>query len=194
MRLLHAAGQARMIMISTSAAAGAALLLLAGCTGGSAAPTAIPAATQAPAATVAAAKPAASPAASAGSPAASPVAAPTGPAQVKLTQSATLGTLLTDAVGRTLYMFANDKDRMSNCYDNCQRTWPPLLTRGQPQAGQGVDVSKLSTTNRRDGATQVVYGDFPLYYFTPDTAPGDTKGQAVNNVWFVLGPDGQPRR
>ncbi len=118
----------------------------------------------------------------------------TGPATVKVTQSSSLGPILTDAAGRTLYMFANDKDKTSACYDQCERNWPPLLTRGQPQAGDGAQAGKLSTTNRRDGSVQVVYGDFPVYYYTPDTAPGDTKGQGVGGVWYVLTANGEPKK
>lgn len=178
-------------------------IAVAACGGGTAASTAAPtvASTTAPAAaptaqptaapTSAPAKPAASPAARSAAPSASPAAAPSGPAKVAVTQRGTLGSILTDAAGRTLYMFTKDQEKSSSCYDQCARTWPPLLTRGQPQAGTGADASKLSTTTRRDGTVQVVYGEYPLYYYTPDTAPGDTRGQGVGKVWFVLGADGE---
>ena len=35
---------------------------------------------------------------------------------------------------------------------------------------------------------QVTYNDIPLYYFTPDEKAGDTKGQAVGGVWWILAP------
>lgn len=180
MRLFHTT-------LTLSAAAGLGLLLAA-CTGtGSApAPTAAPPASAPPKAA------AASPAAKAG---ASPAAAlPTGPAAVKVTQNPTLGAILTDSAGRTLYMFTKDADKSSTCYDQCERNWPPLLTQGQPQATSGADATKLSTTTRKDNSVQVVYGDFPLYYYTPDTAPGETKGQGVGSVWYVLGADAKPMK
>ncbi len=37
---------------------------------------------------------------------------------------------------------------------------------------------------------QVTYDDQPLYYFSGDSAPGDTKGQNLGKVWFVVAPDG----
>lgn len=184
MRLFHA--------IPTLTVAAGLALVLAACTGSGTAPaaTAAPPASAPPKA--AAASPAAKPAAS---PAASPAAAlPTGPATVKVTQNPTLGAILTDSAGRTLYMFTRDADKTSNCYDQCERNWPPLLTLGQPQATSGADATKLSTTTRKDNSVQVVYGDFPLYYYTPDTAAGETKGQGVGSVWYVLGADAKPMK
>jgi len=45
---------------------------------------------------------------------------------------------------------------------------------------------------RTDGSTMVNYGAWPLYYFAKDKAPGDTTGQGVQDVWYVVGVDGQP--
>jgi predicted lipoprotein with Yx(FWY)xxD motif len=39
----------------------------------------------------------------------------------------------------------------------------PLLVTGSPTAGTGVKASKLATTRRSDGKTQVVYDGHPLY-------------------------------
>lgn len=180
MRLFHA-------LPTLTAAAGLGLVLAACTSSGSA-----PAATAAPPASAPPKAAAASPAAK---PAASPAAVlPTGPASVKVTQNSTLGAILTDSAGRTLYMFTRDADKTSNCYDQCALNWPPLLTLGQPQATSGADATKLSTTTRKDNSVQVVYGDFPLYYYTPDTAAGETKGQGVGSVWYVLGADAKPMK
>lgn len=88
-----------------------------------------------------------------------------------------------------------DKDTtpgQSSCYGDCATAWPPLITAGKATAGGGADASKISTTTRTDGSTQVVYGDWPLYYYVKDQAPGDTTGQAVGGVWWVVGADGAP--
>lgn len=101
-----------------------------------------------------------------------------------------LGSILVDAAGMTLYAFTNDADGVSTCYDDCATNWPPLLATGDPTLGAGLDATKVTAVDRTDGTTQVKYGDWPLYYFAADTQAGDTNGQGVGDVWFVLGADG----
>ncbi len=102
-----------------------------------------------------------------------------------------LGEILTDAKGMTLYAFKNDKPGVSACYDQCATNWPPLLTEARPVAGQGVNAGLLGTTRRRDGKLQVTYNRMPLYYFARDAAAGETNGQGINNVWFVVNAAGE---
>lgn len=105
-----------------------------------------------------------------------------------------LGEILVDAEGMTLYMFDPDEQGASTCYDDCAAAWPPLVVDSDPVAGEGVDESLLGTVERDDGSMQVTYNDWPLYYWAEDEAAGDTTGQAVNDVWWVIGPDGEPIR
>ena len=124
-------------------------------------------------------------------PATQPASVPvTGAATVSLGKSDALGTFLTDDKGMTLYLFTKDTPNTSVCYDKCATAWPPLLTNGKPAAGDGVDASKLGTTTRKDGATQVTYNGWPLYYYFKDSAAGDVTGQDVGNVWFVVSSSG----
>jgi predicted lipoprotein with Yx(FWY)xxD motif len=99
-----------------------------------------------------------------------------------------LGSILVDGDGKTLYLFTPDNQGESVCYDQCEAAWPPLVD--QIEAGDGVDASLLGTAPRTDGSDQVTYNGWPLYYFANDTAPGDTNGQAINDVWYVLAPEG----
>ncbi|MEM8534635.1 MAG: hypothetical protein AAGF95_27580 [Chloroflexota bacterium] len=97
-----------------------------------------------------------------------------------------LGTILTDADGNTLYRFLNDEGGMSVCYDGCAANWPPLLVGAEgTTAGLGV-TGELGTTTRRDGNQQVTYNGEPLYFFANDENPGDTNGQGLGEVWFVI--------
>jgi predicted lipoprotein with Yx(FWY)xxD motif len=110
------------------------------------------------------------------------------PVVVRAAQSSSLGNILTDAQGRTLYMFTRDKENQSVCYDRCASVWPPLLAgAGGPTLAAGLGGT-LGVTLRNDGFHQVSYDKKPLYYYSPDTNPGDTKGQGVGNVWFVINP------
>jgi predicted lipoprotein with Yx(FWY)xxD motif len=101
------------------------------------------------------------------------------------------GQILTDAEGRALYAFAKDVGGQSSCNGDCEENWPPLLAQGKPSGSAGIDSSLLKTVSREDGSKQVVIGKWPLYYFAGDNAPDDTQGQGVNDVWWLVGPDGK---
>lgn len=100
-----------------------------------------------------------------------------------------LGPILVDGEGMTLYLFTQDSPGMSACLDQCLEAWPIL--EGEPTAGEGVDESLLGSFEREDGTVQAPYADWPLSYFAQDTAPGDVTGQGVNEVWYVLSPQGE---
>jgi len=106
-----------------------------------------------------------------------------------------LGEILVGPEGLTLYMFDQDTQGAdsSACAGGCAEAWPPLTTEGEPSTGEGTTV-ELTTFEREGGRTQVVAGGWPLYYFADDEAPGDVNGQGVNDVWWVLAPDGTPVR
>lgn len=101
-----------------------------------------------------------------------------------------LGNVLVDSEGMTLYMFKKDKDGKSNCYDDCEKQWPPLTVEGNPQAGDGADQDLLGTVKREDGSQQVTYNDMPLYYWAADKDKGDVNGQGINDVWYVVDSGG----
>jgi predicted lipoprotein with Yx(FWY)xxD motif len=117
---------------------------------------------------------------------------PIKPAALAITPTEKLGKILVDGDGRTLYMFTKDSKDTTVCYDKCEVAWPPLLQTDKPTVGEGVDASMLGTTTRKDGTIQVTYNGLPLYYYFKDQAPGDTTGQGVGSVWYVVAPDGKP--
>ena len=115
------------------------------------------------------------------------------PAKIALSSS-TLGRILVDSQGRTLYLFEKDKQGRSNCDGTCAAYWPPLLTHGKPAAGQGVKRSLLGITHRADGVAQVTYAGHPLYRFVQDTRAGKTNGQDSQEFgasWYVLSATGK---
>jgi predicted lipoprotein with Yx(FWY)xxD motif len=121
-----------------------------------------------------------------------PAADGSGGASVALASSK-LGKILVDAKGGTLYMFQADKGMASTCDGACANAWPPLTTASQPSAGPGVSASKLGSTKRSDGTTEVTYNGHPLYTFVGDSAPGQTTGQASDAFgaeWNVLSAAG----
>ena len=107
--------------------------------------------------------------------------------------SNSLGQILVDGKGMTVYLFVADHSTASTCYTSCAQVWPPVLTTGAPLAGTGATASLLGTTKRTDGNTEVTYNGHPLYYFVTDKKPGDTTGQGVTSfgeIWYVMSPGG----
>lgn len=112
-------------------------------------------------------------------------------ATVATANNASLGTILVDASGKTLYTFDKDTSTTSACTGNCAATWPALvLPSGVTPAVAGTGVGTLSVAPRPDDATkmQVVLNGKPLYNYAADTAPGDTKGDGVGGIWHVAKP------
>jgi predicted lipoprotein with Yx(FWY)xxD motif len=104
-----------------------------------------------------------------------------------------LGTILIDSHGRTLYLFKADSGTQSACSGACGTAWPPLLATGNPTGAAGLTASKIGTITRSDGNRQVTYNGHPLYLFVKDTKPGQTNGQGVTAfgaAWFALTPSG----
>jgi predicted lipoprotein with Yx(FWY)xxD motif len=116
-----------------------------------------------------------------------------GPTRTVDVATSSLGQILVDSQGNTLYLFQKDMGTQSECTGECANSWPPLLTSGKPTAGSGADASLLGTTARSDGGDQVTYDGHPLYRFSGDQQPGDTNGEgltAFGASWFVLSPAG----
>jgi predicted lipoprotein with Yx(FWY)xxD motif len=112
---------------------------------------------------------------------------------VQVAESEEYGQILVDAECRTLYVFSQDVDGEATCVDDCAANWPPLLVPDDavPPLADELDPSLFSVVDHPDGAMLKV-GDWPLYYFANDAAPGDVNGQGVGGVWWVVGPDGTP--
>jgi len=104
------------------------------------------------------------------------------------TASTDLGTILVDPAGMTVYVFLNDTDGESTCYDDCAGIWPAVPA--DAAISSDLDSSMFGSTTRTDGTEQLTVGGQPLYTYAPDQAPGDTTGQGIGDVWFVVGADG----
>jgi predicted lipoprotein with Yx(FWY)xxD motif len=117
---------------------------------------------------------------------------PGAPASVEVSDLPSLGRVLVDGQGRTLYLFTRDTGSTSTCTGSCAELWPPVEAGagGEPTAGDGVDGSKLGSTTRDDGSQQVTYAGHPLYRYGQDEKPGDAKGHGVGSVWYVVDGNG----
>lgn len=114
--------------------------------------------------------------------------APAGTSATLKTEGSSLGTVLTDSQGMTIYWFAADHGNTSACSGACAAAWPPVL--GTPVAASGVTLSgTLGTITRSDGTKQATYNGHPLYTFKADTSPGQVNGNKVNGfgaLWYAI--------
>lgn len=103
------------------------------------------------------------------------------------------GRVVADGRGEALYLFDKEGGPTPRCYGACAAVWPPLLVRGKPSSGAGLDGSLLGSTRRRNGQLQVTYGGHPLYYYVGDS-PGAILCHDVfefGGTWLVVGPNGR---
>ena len=123
----------------------------------------------------------------AGAPAAS---APAAGAAALTLRHTSLGTILTDGQGFTLYAFEADMGTKSACSGACAAAWPPVTTSAaHVTVAGGAAKSLVGETTRADGQRQLTYAGHPLYTFTGDGTPGSTNGQgsqAFGAPWDVL--------
>lgn len=98
-----------------------------------------------------------------------------------------IGSFLADTKGMTLYWFKNDTKGVSACSGDCVAKWP-LYYRESVAAKEGLKAEDFGTITREDGQKQTTYKGMPLYYFIGDKAAGDTNGNGVKDVWFVVNP------
>jgi predicted lipoprotein with Yx(FWY)xxD motif len=106
---------------------------------------------------------------------------------IKISETS-LGPVVVDGTGMTLYVFTPDTGTTSTCNDACASAWPAL--KGPATAGDGVDSGDLGTTTRSDGSVQVTFYGHPLYHYSGDGAPGDVSGQGSGGKWFVVDATG----
>jgi predicted lipoprotein with Yx(FWY)xxD motif len=107
----------------------------------------------------------------------------------------TLGNILVDGHGLTVYAFTRDSRRHDRCVTiaGCTGIWPPLTTGGAPQAGRGAKRSLLGTIALGGGTRQVTYAGHPLYTYVGNSGPGDTSYVGVSQFggrWLALTPAG----
>ena len=114
-------------------------------------------------------------------------------AVVSTAKKTSLGPIIVNSNGRTLYLFEKDRNGKSACSGQCAVFWPPLITSGKPGVTGGASASLIGTTRRADGRLQVTYNHHPLYTFVKDKKAGQTNGEGVNAfgaAWDAVSPAG----
>jgi predicted lipoprotein with Yx(FWY)xxD motif len=98
-------------------------------------------------------------------------------AAVKTASVPSVGTVLVNSAGFTLYHLSAETNGKFICTGSCEGVWHPLIANGTPSG-----VESLGTIKRPDGSEQVTYKGTPLYTFAQDTKPGEAKGQGFKDV------------
>jgi len=109
------------------------------------------------------------------------------------TAKTSLGTIIVNSNGHTLYLFEKDRNGKSVCSGQCATFWPPLITSGKPSVIRGAKASLIGTTRRADGRLQVTYNHHPVYTFAKDKKAGQTTGEGVSAFgaeWYVVSTAG----
>lgn len=120
---------------------------------------------------------------------------PIGDVSLELKSRGDVGEIIVDGTGRTLYVFSRDQQNTPTCYDACALTWQPLLAKGSPVSGHGLDAAAGKTVERRGGGKQVTYRGQPLYTYAGDPDDRSANGQGLDlfgGQWHVLASDGRP--
>jgi predicted lipoprotein with Yx(FWY)xxD motif len=108
---------------------------------------------------------------------------------VSIATLGSLGPVLVDASGLTLYRYSLDTAGRSACTGGCASIWTPLTVPAGTEhvaGGAGVSRADLGIITRSDGSHQVTYKGMPLYTYTGDTKAGEATGQGSGGTWFVV--------
>jgi predicted lipoprotein with Yx(FWY)xxD motif len=107
---------------------------------------------------------------------------------VMIGTSPTLGNYLVDGDGNSLYYFTKDSSGASACNGDCIKNWP-AFTASSFVLPSALNPADFGTIQRSDGASQVTYKGYPLYYWKKDGMRGDVTGQGVGKVWYIVDPE-----
>jgi predicted lipoprotein with Yx(FWY)xxD motif len=110
---------------------------------------------------------------------------------VLTTADSDLGQIVVDAQGMTVYYYTPDVpgSGASACTDDCLAAWPPVHATDDPPVVDGV-TGDVGTILGNDGERQVTLDGRPLYLYAGDGEPGDVLGQGIDDIWWVVAPDG----
>jgi predicted lipoprotein with Yx(FWY)xxD motif len=106
-----------------------------------------------------------------------------------------LGNVIVDSSGFTLYRFSKDAGKQNTCLktSECSTTWPALETSAQPTVGPGLKASLVSTIALPGGKRQVTYAGHPLYRYAAGTERGETSYAGVKQfggTWYAVSASG----
>ncbi|MFG1806403.1 hypothetical protein [Streptomyces sp. NPDC049040] len=114
-----------------------------------------------------------------------------GAGTVHTVTDATLGSILVNGKGFTLYRFDKDTDNppASHCAGTCAALWPAAPA-ADAASVKGVDPALVGSITGAGGVKQLTIGGWPMYTYSADSKAGDTGGQGVMGIWWAVTPTG----
>ncbi|WP_052476349.1 COG4315 family predicted lipoprotein [Cohnella kolymensis] len=85
---------------------------------------------------------------------------------------------MTDGKGMALYLFTTDVFDMSSCQGKCIEFWPLFNSEANLLIDNSLKADDFGVFTRKEGAKQLTYKGWPLYYFANDKNPAMPKGKA----------------
>jgi predicted lipoprotein with Yx(FWY)xxD motif len=100
-----------------------------------------------------------------------------------------LGKIVVDGKGMSAYFFDHDEANSgtSTCTGQCAVIWPAIIAASDSPNVSGI-TGKIGILA---GSKQLTINGRPIYTYLYDTAPGSTKGQGINRIWYVVSPSGE---
>ncbi len=114
--------------------------------------------------------------------------APEAAITIDLTTKGTIGEIITDSEGMSLYIFTRDVAGASACAGACLDNWPVFYVKDIATTA-GLNTTDFANITRADGTKQTTYKGWPLYYFASDESEADVKGDAVGNIFYAAKPN-----
>jgi len=109
-----------------------------------------------------------------------------------------LGTVIVNGHGRTLYAFTRDGASKVTCTTpSCTTVWRPDYTKGSwsmATASGRAQAALISSDPGPNGYRVITYDGWPLYTYVGDSEGGVATGQALNSsggLWYVISPSGK---
>ncbi len=109
--------------------------------------------------------------------------------------STSLGRVVVDSRGFTVYMLTADSPGKSSCSSDCLSYWPPVAAPASGTPTAPNITAKVDETTTTTGSKMLTVGGWPVYTYVQDTAPGAVTGQGVTSfggTWYAIGADGKP--
>jgi predicted lipoprotein with Yx(FWY)xxD motif len=105
-----------------------------------------------------------------------------------------LGNVLVDSRGMTVYLLTSDKPNKSLCSSTCLSYWPPVAA---PKSGAKLPgvTGKVGSAKATNGTSIATVGGWPLYTYVGDKTPGQVTGEGIatfGGTWWAVSPSGQP--